>query len=164
MPAYLSNLGQDASLNICRIQSDETLRFLYINEDRKTDVLRCIIPADEFNLAAIAGDGIMDTTMVRLSSVNTVFHNFVAFLSKEKVAMGGFRTIGDVDIDMLQKPDGTLVSLADIGLDGDEDNPKLVILPMAFPSLMDILFQSAIRLMRISHRPTWSILQRFLLG
>jgi hypothetical protein len=64
---YLKNIGQNTSFNIGRIQSDETLRYVYVNDDKKLDVLRCIIPANGYNLAAIAGDAtdaIMNTTLI----------------------------------------------------------------------------------------------------
>jgi hypothetical protein len=43
---YLKNIGQNTSFNIGRIQSDETLRYVNVNDDKKLDVLRCIIPAN----------------------------------------------------------------------------------------------------------------------
>jgi hypothetical protein len=130
---YLKNIGQNTSFNIGRIQSDETLLYVYVNGDKKLDVLRCIIPADGYDLAAIAGNGIMNTTMVNMSHNITIFHVFVTFLSKQTAAMGGFRAIQDVLPDSLKKADGSPISLMDIGLSGDEDEPKLVILPLAIP-------------------------------
>jgi hypothetical protein len=47
--------------------------------------------------------------------------------------MGGFREIEDILPDNLKKADGAIISLAKIGLDGDEDEPKLVVLPLAIP-------------------------------
>jgi hypothetical protein len=47
--------------------------------------------------------------------------------------MGGFRAIQDVLPDSLKKADGSPIRLMDIGLSGDEDEPKLVILPLAIP-------------------------------
>jgi hypothetical protein len=58
---------------------------------------------------------------------------FVSFMSKATVAKGGFREIQDVLPDSLKKADRAIISLADIGLDGDEDEPKLVVLPLAIP-------------------------------
>jgi hypothetical protein len=55
-------------------------------------------------------------------------------MSKATVAMGGFREIQDVLPDSLKKADRAIISLADIGLDGDEDEPKLVFLPLAIPA------------------------------
>jgi hypothetical protein len=43
---YLMNIGQNTYFNIGRIQSDETLPYVYVNGDKKLDVLRCIIPAN----------------------------------------------------------------------------------------------------------------------
>jgi hypothetical protein len=63
---YLKNIGQNTSFNIGHIQSDETLRYVYANGDKKLDVLRCIIPANGYDLAAIAGDAIMNTTMINI--------------------------------------------------------------------------------------------------
>ena len=131
--AYLKNVGQNTTFNIGRIQSDETLRYLYVNDEKKLDVLRCIIPANDYDLAAIAGDGIMNTTMVNVTHSSTVFHLFISFLKKETVEAGGFREIHDVLPDSLKKVDGTPITLTDIGLDGDNDDPKLVILPLAIP-------------------------------
>jgi hypothetical protein len=88
---YLKNIGQNTSFNIGRIQSDETLRYVYLNGDKKLDVLRCIIPANGYGLAAIAGDAIMNTTMIIIPHSATVFHDFVTFMSKATVAIGGFR-------------------------------------------------------------------------
>jgi hypothetical protein len=130
---YLKNIGQNTSFNIGRIQSDETLLYVYVNGDKKLDVLRCIIPVDGYDLAAIAGNGIMNTTMVNMSHNTTIFHVFVTFLSKQTAAMGGFRAIQDVLPDSLKKADGSPISLMDISLSGDEDEPKLVILPLAIP-------------------------------
>jgi hypothetical protein len=64
---YLRNIGQNTSFNIGRIQSDETLRYVYVNDNKKLDVLRCIIPANGYDLAAIAGDAIMNTTMINIT-------------------------------------------------------------------------------------------------
>jgi hypothetical protein len=75
----------------------------------------------------------MDTTMINIPHSATVFHVFVTFMSKATVAMGGFREIQDVLPDSLKKADGAIFSLDDIGLDGDEDQPKLAVLPLAIP-------------------------------
>jgi hypothetical protein len=104
-----------------------------VNNEKKLDVIRCIIPAIDYNLAAIAGNGIMNTTMVNVSHHNTVFHLFISFLKKETIEAGGFREIQDVLPDNLTKVDGTPITLTDTGLDGDNDNPKLVILPLVIP-------------------------------
>jgi hypothetical protein len=131
---YLKNIGQNASFNIGRIQSDETLRYVYVNDDKKLYVLRCIIPANGNDPAAIAGDAIMNnTTMINIPHRATVFHVFVTFMSKATVAMEGFREIQDILPDSLKKAGGAIISLTDIGLDGDEDEPKLVVLPLAIP-------------------------------
>jgi hypothetical protein len=130
---YLKNIRQNTSFNIGRIQSDETLQYVYVNDDKKLDVLRCIIPANRYNLAAIAGDAIMNTTVISIPHSTTVFHVFVTFMSNATVAMGGFREIQDVLPDSLKKADGAIISLADISLDDDEDEPKLVVLPLAIP-------------------------------
>jgi hypothetical protein len=76
---------------------------------------------------------IMNTTMVNVSHHNTVFHLFISFLKKETVEAGGFREIHDVLPDNLTKVDGTPITLTDTGLNGDNNNPKLVILPLAIP-------------------------------
>jgi hypothetical protein len=47
--------------------------------------------------------------------------------------MGGFREIQDVLPDSLKKANGAIISLANIGLDGDEDEPRLVVLPLVIP-------------------------------
>jgi hypothetical protein len=130
---YLKNIGKDSTFNVGRIQADETLQFAYVNGDKKLDVLRCIIPTDGYDLAAIAGNGIMSTTMVSMTHIITPYHCFVTFMSKQATAMGGFKEIQDVQPDSLKKSDGSTVSLADIGLSGDDDEPKLVILPIALP-------------------------------
>ena len=70
----------------------------------------------------------MDTTMVNISHNIPVFHVFVTFISKSTVIVGGFREIQDVLPDSLKKADGSFISLANIGLSSDEDDPKLVIL------------------------------------
>ena len=75
----------------------------------------------------------MDTTMVNISHNIPVFHVFVTFISKSTVIVGGFREIQDVLPDSLKKADGSFISLANIGLSSDEDDPKLVILPLAIP-------------------------------
>jgi hypothetical protein len=105
-----------------------------VNNDKKLDVLlRCIIPANGYNLAAIAEDAIMNTTMINISHSTTVFHVSITFMSKATVAMGGFREIQDILPNSLKKSNGSLISLTDIGLDGDDDEPKLVVLPLAIP-------------------------------
>jgi hypothetical protein len=130
---YLKNIGQNTYFKIGRIQSDETLQYVYVNNDKKLDVLRCIIPATGYNLAAIAGDAIMNTAMIIIPHSATVFHVFVTFMSKATVTIGGFREIQEVLPDSLKKANGAIISLADIGLDGDADEPKLVVLPLAIP-------------------------------
>jgi hypothetical protein len=77
-----------------------------------------LIPANGYDLAAITGGAIMNTTMINIPQSATFFHVFVTFVSKATVAIGGFRAI---------------ISLAGISLDGDEDEPKLVVLPLAIP-------------------------------
>ena len=68
--------------------------------------------------------------MVNISHNIPVFHVFVTFMSKSTVTMRGSREIQEVLPDSLKKADGSLLSLANIG---DEDDPKLVILPLAIP-------------------------------
>jgi hypothetical protein len=75
----------------------------------------------------------MNTTMINIPHSTTVFHVFITSMSKATVAMGGFREIQDVLPNNLKKADGAIISLAGIGLDGDEDEPKLVVLPLVIP-------------------------------
>jgi hypothetical protein len=65
--------------------------------------MRCIILANGYNLAAIAGAGIMNTAMVSVPHRSTVlFHLFISFLKKEIVEAGGFREIQDILPDNLK--------------------------------------------------------------
>jgi len=127
---YLKNLGQNTSHNTGRVQSDESLRSVYVNDEKKIDTIRCITNTDGFDLAAIAGDTIMGTNMMH---VPNVFGLFITFMKKDTIEAGGFREISDVLPDDLIGMDGNPITLTSMGLDGDNDNPKLVLLPMAFP-------------------------------
>ena len=92
----------------------------------------------------------MDTTMVNISHNIPVFHVFVTFMSKSTVTMRGSREIQEVLPDSLKKADGSLLSLANIG---DEDDPKLVILPLAIPFPLDGIFPLDTRSTKHFHHP-----------
>ena len=88
--------------------------------------------------------------MVNISHNIPVFHVFVTFMSKSTVTMRGSREIQEVLPDSLKKVDGSLLSLANIG---DEDDPKLVILPLAIPFPLDKIFPLDTRSTKHFHHP-----------